>query len=101
MKYLVAAIIMLLAVGTVFSMPGGKVFLYGGAGQGQVIFDAKKHASLGYVCNDCHLEVFPTAKKALITMDDHDGGKAKCFSCHNNTVAFYDDCQACHRGNRY
>lgn len=96
MKYLVAAAILLLCAGAVFSMPDGKVTLYGGAGQGQVMFSAQTHASHGFMCNDCHLGLFPTARQALITMEDHEGGKDKCFSCHNETVAFYDDCQKCH-----
>jgi len=73
----------------------GKRLLYGGAGQGKVIFDGRTHASAGFVCNDCHLAIFQTAKKALITMDDHQTRKA-CFSCHNGTKAF-NECEKCHR----
>lgn len=73
----------------------GKALIYGGAGQGKVIFDGKTHASKGVVCKDCHMTIFKTQKKALITMDDHSTDKA-CFACHNGTKAF-NDCAQCHR----
>ena len=72
-----------------------KALLYGGAGQGKVIFDGRLHASKGYVCNDCHSAIFDTQKKALISMDDH-SSTTKCFACHNGTKAF-NDCEKCHR----
>ncbi len=72
-----------------------KALLYGGAGQGKVIFDGRLHASKGMLCNDCHGALFGTAKKALITMDDHEKPVA-CFACHNGTRAF-NDCELCHR----
>ncbi len=74
---------------------GGKALLYGGAGQGRVIFDGRTHASAGLVCNDCHTKLFETRKKALITMEDHSKEKA-CFACHNGKRAF-SDCGSCHR----
>ncbi|NLI31086.1 MAG: hypothetical protein GX423_13555 [Nitrospiraceae bacterium] len=73
----------------------GKALMYGGAGQGKVIFDGKVHASKGMVCTDCHMTIFQTKKKALITMDDHGADKA-CFVCHNGKKAF-NDCDQCHR----
>lgn len=94
-------IILIMILACLFAAAGagatgdGKRLLYGGAGQGKVIFDGRIHASVGFVCNDCHLEIFQTAKKALITMDDHKTGKA-CFSCHNGTKAF-NECEKCHR----
>jgi phosphate transport system substrate-binding protein len=72
-----------------------KVLIYGGAAQGKVIFDHKMHASKGKVCNDCHSAIFETAKKALISMDDHSSDK-KCFVCHNGTKVF-NECGQCHR----
>jgi phosphate transport system substrate-binding protein len=75
--------------------PAGKVLLYGGAGQGKVIFDGRLHASKGYGCKSCHADIFPARKKALISMDDHGNGKA-CFACHDGTTASFD-CQSCHR----
>jgi phosphate transport system substrate-binding protein len=72
-----------------------KALLYGGAGQGRVIFDGRLHASKGLVCNDCHSAIFATQKKALITMDDHSKAIA-CFVCHDGTKVF-NDCEQCHR----
>ena len=73
----------------------GKSLIYGGAGQGKVIFDGYVHASKGMVCKDCHMTIFQTQKKALITMGDHSADKA-CFVCHNGKKAF-NDCEQCHR----
>ncbi|HTF99076.1 MAG TPA: cytochrome c3 family protein [Nitrospirota bacterium] len=73
----------------------GRQLLYGGGGQGKVIFDGRTHAAAGFVCNDCHLGIFETRKKALITSEDHKNGKA-CFACHNGTGAF-NECGTCHR----
>lgn len=75
--------------------PGGKVLVYGGAGQGKVVFDGRLHASKGYGCKSCHADIFPARKKALISMDDHGNGKA-CFACHDGTTASFE-CQSCHR----
>jgi phosphate transport system substrate-binding protein len=72
-----------------------KALLYGGAGQGRVIFDGRLHASKGLVCKDCHSAIFGTFKKALITMDDHSEPVA-CFVCHDGTKVF-NDCEKCHR----
>jgi phosphate transport system substrate-binding protein len=72
-----------------------KALLYGGAGQGRVIFDGRLHASKGLLCNDCHSAIFATQKKALITMDDHSNAVA-CFVCHDGTKVF-NDCEKCHR----
>ena len=85
----------LIVSGVAFSTGGGKVLIYGGAGQGKVIFDGGIHASKGMVCNDCHAAIFDTKKKALITMDDHSSNKA-CFVCHNGKKAF-NECVQCHR----
>jgi len=85
----------LFAAGGAGATGDGKQLLYGGAGQGKVVFDGRTHASAGFVCNDCHLQTFQTAKKALITMDDHKTDKT-CFSCHNGTKAF-NECEKCHR----
>jgi len=80
--------------GTVFAT-SDKALLYGGAGQGKVIFDGRMHASQGYVCKDCHGDLFQTKKEALITMDDH-GKAVACFACHDGAKAF-NDCGKCHR----
>jgi phosphate transport system substrate-binding protein len=85
----------LIVAGGAWATGGGKGLLYGGAGQGKVIFDGRTHAAAGFVCNDCHFQTFQTAKKALITMNDHSTGTA-CFSCHNGTKAF-NECEKCHR----
>ncbi len=73
----------------------GETLRYGGGGEGRVTFDGRLHAAKGYVCNDCHLKLFPTQKKGLITLADHKTDKA-CFACHNGTVAF-KTCDNCHR----
>lgn len=87
--------VVLVSAGYVFGVGGGKMLTYGGGGQGKVIFDGQTHVSKGLVCNDCHLSLFEMKKKALITMNDHNEGKA-CFFCHNGKQAFYD-CGQCHR----
>ena len=76
--------------------PGARLLLYGGAGQGRVVFDARLHTSKGILCNDCHSDLFATRKVALIDLAAHQGGKA-CFACHDGKRAF-DACAGCHRG---
>lgn len=96
MLYIVAACFVILTVsGVAFSTGGGKVLIYGGAGQGKVIFDGGLHASKGLVCSECHTKIFETSKKALITMDDH-GRDESCFVCHNGKKVF-NECEQCHR----
>lgn len=96
MKKLLGAVLMLLAgVSTAFAIGQGKSLIYGGAGQGKVIFDGRIHAAKGYVCTDCHSALFETRKQAKITMDDH-FKEVKCFACHNGSKAFAD-CNQCHR----
>lgn len=73
----------------------GETILYGGGGEGRVTFDGRLHASKGYVCDDCHLKLFSTRKKGLITLADHKTDTA-CFGCHNGKVAF-KKCDGCHR----
>ena len=86
----------LLAVsGMALSTENGKTIVYGGGGQGKVVFDGRVHASKGMVCKDCHLLLFRTQKKALITMEDHGTDKA-CFACHDGKMAF-NNCTECHR----
>ena len=75
--------------------PGGKMIVYGGAGQGKVVFDGRLHASKGYACKSCHADIFPARKKALISIDLHGNGTS-CFACHDGTTASFD-CQSCHR----
>jgi c(7)-type cytochrome triheme protein len=73
----------------------GKVLSYGGAVDGKVLFDGQIHLSQGYVCVDCHNDLFATQKKALITMEMHKQDTS-CFHCHNGQTAF-NDCAQCHR----
>ena len=73
----------------------GKTLSYTGGGQGKVVFDGRTHAGKGLVCNDCHMKLFATQKKALITIKDHENG-GQCFACHDGTKAF-NDCASCHR----
>jgi c(7)-type cytochrome triheme protein len=99
MKVIVFVIAVLMSVliasGLAFSIWEGKALIYGGAGQGKVIFDHQMHASKGMVCKDCHSAIFDTYKRALISMDDHSADK-KCFVCHNGTKVF-NECEKCHR----
>ena len=88
-------ILVLVALSGVVFATSDKALLYGGAGQGTVIFDGRLHASKGFVCNDCHSGIFETKKRALITMDDH-GNAVSCFVCHDGTKVF-NDCELCHR----
>jgi c(7)-type cytochrome triheme protein len=93
---ILAALLLLFVIsGVAMSIGEGKVLIYGGAGQGKVIFDHNTHASKGMVCNNCHAAIFDTHKKALITMEDHSSDK-KCFACHNGKKAF-NECSQCHR----
>jgi c(7)-type cytochrome triheme protein len=89
------AVFCLIAGSASFATGDGKVLLYGGAGQGRVVFDGRVHAANGFTCNDCHLQLFATHKRALITMDDHSSNRS-CFACHNGEKAF-NDCDKCHR----
>ena len=92
----IAVLVAVLAAGsTAFSTDGGKALVYGGGGQGKVVFDGQVHASKGLTCNDCHRTLFQTQKKALITMEDHGTDKA-CFACHNGKRVF-NTCTQCHR----
>ena len=90
-----ACFILLTATGIVSATGDGKALIYGGAGQGKVIFDGREHASRGMVCSDCHTKIFETRKNARITMDDHNGDQA-CFVCHDGKKAF-NHCGQCHR----
>jgi thiosulfate reductase cytochrome b subunit len=92
---LAAVLAFITIAGVVHATGGGKSLLYGGAGQGKVIFDGRTHAAKGFRCNDCHLGIFETKKKALITMADHNEGRA-CFACHDGAQAF-KECAGCHR----
>jgi thiosulfate reductase cytochrome b subunit len=82
-------------VGTAAATGSGKVLMYGGAGQGKVLFDGRTHASAGLACAACHTQIFEMRKRALITMADHTEAKS-CFVCHNGQKAFAD-CAKCHR----
>ena len=75
----------------------GKILMYGGGGQGKVIFDGRTHASAGLACVDCHTTpaLFTMRKQALTTLDDH-SRLTTCFACHNGERTF-NDCERCHR----
>ncbi len=72
-----------------------KTLRYGGGGQGTVVFDGPLHASKGFVCNDCHLNLFAVEQQARISYQDHFSGKS-CFACHNQ-VNVDRNCGFCHR----
>lgn len=65
-RTLMLIICLLLTLSSLSFATHDKALLYGGAGQGRVIFDGRLHASKGMVCNDCHSAIFETHKKALI-----------------------------------
>ena len=73
----------------------GKSLKYGGGGLGTVIFDGRMHAGKGYVCVDCHNDLFATQKQARVRMSDH-FTTTQCFKCHDNKEA-PKDCITCHR----
>jgi phosphate transport system substrate-binding protein len=90
-----AAMIALLWGAVTLATPASRLLVYRGGGEGKVVFDGRTHASAGLVCNDCHLDLFATAKRGLITQDDH-GKPRACFACHDGKRAF-DTCESCHR----
>jgi phosphate transport system substrate-binding protein len=94
---LASAAALLLASGSTLATPAGAPpLLYGGAGQGRVIFDGRLHAAQGLACNACHATgLFATKKQALIELADHGTDRA-CFRCHDGKRAF-DACERCHR----
>ncbi len=97
MRKLLGLLVLLAVVGLAqgASATSGETLLYGGGGQGRVTFDGQLHAAKGYVCDDCHLTLFPTQKKGLISFDDHKTA-TQCFGCHDGKVAFRK-CDGCHR----
>jgi c(7)-type cytochrome triheme protein len=92
---LLGLLAMLAGPGVAAATPGTRVLLYGGAGQGRVVFDARLHRAMGFACNDCHDTLFATRKAALIDQASHRSGKA-CFACHDGKRA-PDACAGCHR----
>jgi phosphate transport system substrate-binding protein len=94
-KVIMAFLAMLVVAYGVALATDGKVLSYGGAVDGKVLFDGQMHLSKGYVCVDCHNDLFATKKEALITMEMH-RQDISCFHCHNGQAAF-NDCVQCHR----
>jgi phosphate transport system substrate-binding protein len=95
MRILNAVLAALVCAGAAHATDHGQRLIYGGAGQGKVVFDGQVHASKGMVCKDCHPARFATRKQALITMADHEG-TTKCFGCHDGKRAS-NTCVSCHR----
>jgi c(7)-type cytochrome triheme protein len=81
--------------GTAAATGGGKVLMYGGTGQGKVIFDGRRYAAAGLACAACHTQILDMRKRAMITMADRTEGRT-CFVCHNGQKALAD-CTKCHR----
>lgn len=95
-----AAGLSVLAGGALSAEP--QAFTYRGGGRGTVEFDHHRHASLGYVCRDCHTDfsgtgrqLFQTQKQGLIDKPSHESDQS-CFACHDGKLAF-DKCDDCHR----
>lgn len=91
---LLAALAGLAVASAAAATPDDRLIRYGGGGEGRVVFDARLHRAAGFVCNDCHLDLFATRKLALVDRAAHDSGKA-CFACHDGKRAF-GDCRKCH-----
>lgn len=92
---LLAALLVLLLPLAAQATDKGASLKYGGGGLGTVIFDGRMHAGKGYVCQDCHLDLFATKKQANVRMADHFTNQL-CFKCHDNKEA-PKDCITCHR----
>lgn len=82
----------------------GVTLVYGGGGEGKVVFDGLLHARKGFTCNDCHksfaptgARLFDTHRRALIDKAAHKSG-TQCFACHDGKTAS-KDCDGCHREN--
>ena len=79
----------------------GKTLTWQGGGQGQVVFEGKKHAKEGHGCKDCHPGLFSMKYgTAKITMAAMDKGEL-CGACHNGKTAFATNdtkkCHECHK----
>lgn len=79
----------------------GKTLTWQGGGQGQVVFQGKKHAKEGFGCKDCHPGLFSMKQgTATMTMAAMDRGEF-CGACHNGKTAFATNnpkkCHECHR----
>jgi c(7)-type cytochrome triheme protein len=103
MKILISVVAMVIAVmfvGSVFAVAPSKTVEWDGGGAGKVVFDGKVHASAGLKCNDCHTKIFPMKKGTKMTMEEMNAGKF-CGTCHNGEKAFStskpDDCAKCHK----
>ncbi|MDR2605022.1 MAG: cytochrome b/b6 domain-containing protein [Desulfovibrio sp.] len=90
-----AALLVLFLPGAAQATDKGATLKYGGGGLGTVLFDGGRHAGKGYVCKDCHLDLFVTKKQARVLMSDHFSDNL-CFRCHDNSTAS-KDCITCHR----
>ena len=84
---IMAFLVMLVIAYGVALATDGKVLSYGGAVDGKVLFDGQIHLSKGYVCVDCHSDLFATKREALITMEMHQQDTS-CFHCYNGQTAF-------------
>jgi len=91
----ITALLVLLLPGVAQATDQGKALKYGGGGLGTVIFDGRMHSGKGYVCKDCHNDLFVTKKQARVRMSDHFSDQL-CFKCHDNKEA-PRDCITCHR----
>jgi len=96
MRTTILTLLLLAAPSALATPASAPPILYGGAGQGRVVFDGRLHAAKGLVCNDCHASgLFATKKQALIDLADHRARRG-CFHCHDGEHAF-DACGSCHR----
>lgn len=96
---LLAFVLALAFVGSVFAVPPGKELTFKDGAMGKVVFSGKIHADAGLKCMDCHPKIFPMKfSEGKITMADIYAGK-DCGACHNGTKAFAakGNCTKCHK----
>jgi c(7)-type cytochrome triheme protein len=66
---------------------------------GDTIFSHSTHIEIGYLCDDCHPDVFiPKHKAQIMKMDSMSKKNEYCGTCHDGDTAFSikRDCDTCH-----
>ena len=98
MRMTIAAVLVLLAGGTVYAAVGGGELTMKNEG-GDVIFSHQAHVrGAGLTCMDCHAGIYlNTRNHVTATMEQMETGKS-CGACHDGAKAFSvkGDCEKCH-----